>query len=424
MTFLARSADGWRDPTTQKCSMARRPAAAIFRCCSAVATGGSPSPMARSPSRIASAASAWILTLIRRESPQTTTEPSGPVVTSVTAPRLIEAQWWYGRALCHTGSTATGLALVASAEQRARQHHGADAHITGVVLMNLAFARHFAGDLKHAPGPIAEAHGIAARREPIDSQLRAQRRTYAVELSLLAGNTRLAEQAIAMTPYGPLPGPERFRERLPWINRAQAAWLELERGLPDRAAPELAEAVAKLAGWQMASLAARYRLHLASALMHNGKLQEAEDAAGKVLQHFQAREPRGLRIAQAWGVLGEIHLAAGRNEQALETADQVLSIVPASTSINSPNAAASFLRGKALLRLGRADDALPLLAAVAAYWHDFDVELSIAAETMHWHLLALTASGVAGAGHPTVAAAPPRTFSVAAGGGRPPTAVP
>ena len=123
-------------------------------------------------------------------------------------------------------------------------------------------------------------------------------------------------------------------------------------------------------------------------------------------------------------MLGEIHLAAGRNEQALETADQVLSIVPASTSIKSPNAAASFLRGKALLRLGRADDALPLLAAVAAYWHDFDVELSIAAETMHWHLLALTASGVADAGRPTVAAAPPRTLSVAAGGGRPPTAVP
>ncbi len=318
-------------------------------------------------------------------------------------PRLIEAQSWYGRALCHTGNPAAGLPLVEAAERLARQHHGAEAHITGVALMNLAFARHFAGDLKHALGPIAEAHRIAALREPVDSHLRALRRTYAIELSLLAGNTRLAEQAIALTPFGLLAGPERFRERLPWINRAQAAWLELEKGLPGHAEPELDEVVAKLEGWQMTSLAARYRLHLATALLHNGKLAEAEAAAGKVVQHFQQREPRGLRMAQALGVLGEIDLAAGRCARALERADEVLSMLPASPNIDSLNAAAGFLRGKALLRLGRADEAHRTLAAVAAYWRQFDPELPIAAETTYWHGLALSGNGDAGAGRRLVA---------------------
>jgi tetratricopeptide (TPR) repeat protein len=264
--------------------------------------------------------------------------------------------------------------------------------------MNLAFARHFAGDLKHALGPIAEAHEIAARREPPDSHLRSLRRTYAVELSLLAGEVAQAERAIELTPYGVLAGPKRFQERIPWINRAQAAWLELEKGEAGCAEPELAEAVAKLEGWQMVSLAERYRLHLASALLQNGKIREAEAAVNSVVQHFGKREPRGLRMAQALSVLGEVHSAAGRHAHALEVAGVALSMLPASTGINSLNAAASFLRGKALLRLQRPEEALPILAAVDAYWRDFDAELPVSAEAAYWHGLTLAAAGDSGQG--------------------------
>jgi len=310
-----------------------------------------------------------------------------------TDPRLIEAQSWYGRVLSHTGSAAKGLALVESAERLAREHHGADAHVTGVALMNLAFARYFAGDLKRALDPIAEAHEITARREPAESHLRALRRTFAVELSLLAGKVDRAERAIALTPYGVLPGPARFQERLPWINRAQAAWLMLEEGEAGCAEPELAEAVVKLEGWQMASLAARYRLHLASALLQNGKLPEAEEAAGKVVDFFRKREPRGVRMAQALGVLGEIHLAAGRHAKALEVADEVLSMTPEAPTINSLNVAASFLRGKALLLLGQPEDAERILAAVEDYWRDFDPALPVTVEADYWRGLARAAAG-------------------------------
>ena len=226
-------------------------------------------------------------------------------------PRLIEARSWYGRVLCQNGRAGEGMPLLEQAEREAREHHGPTAQVTAVVLGNVAFGLHLSGALPRAVPLIVEAHDIVARREPLGSHYRSLRRTYAVELTLLARRPDIAERLVAATPYDSLRGPERLVERSLWIGRGQAGWLRLEQGDAAGAKAELEEVVERLDAWKMKSIAMRYRLHLATARLRLGQLQAAAGAAEEVRRFFQQHDPKGVRLAQAQLVLGEIRFASG-----------------------------------------------------------------------------------------------------------------
>ena len=308
-------------------------------------------------------------------------------------PRLIEARSWYGRVLCQNGRAAEGMPLLEQAESEAREHHGALSQVTAVVLGNVAFGRYFAGELHRAVAPIVEAHDIVARREPVSSHYRSLRRTYAVELSLLARRVDVAARIAAATPYGALEGPARLVERSSWSGAAQAAWLTLEQGDIATAAAALDAAIERLEAWKMRGIAMRYRLHLAVARLRSDQLKEAEAAASEVVRFFTAHDPKGVRRAQAVQVLGEVRLARGDYVASLGMADDVLRSLDRGGAIDSTTVDATFLRARSLFRLGRTAEALPLFDAVATWWTDVARIPAAAAEAAYWRGRALAAGG-------------------------------
>ena len=268
-------------------------------------------------------------------------------------PRLIEARSWYGRVLCQNGRAGEGMPLLEQAEREAREHHGPTAQVTAVVLGNVAFGLHLSGALPRAVPLIVEAHDIVARREPPGSHYRSLRRTYAVELTLLARRPDIAERLVAVTPYDSLRGPERLVERSLWIGRGQAGWLRLEQGDAAGAKAELEEVVERLDAWKMKSIAMRYRLHLATARLRLGQLQAAAGAAEEVRRFFQQHDPKGVRLAQAQLVLGEIRFASGAYAASLALAEEVLQWRGRRAGIDSTNVDAA-LPARAVVGAARA----------------------------------------------------------------------
>ena len=286
-------------------------------------------------------------------------------------PRRILAMSWHGMALFHAGQTAEGLKLSRQAVDEARKYHGATSHVTEVALTNLFLTVAPTGEDRDATlAAIREAYEISVKRELSGSGNRNRNKMFLV-MTLINRNMREeAERVMQESPplmklvpgslaNAPTETPLHYHFYEAEIRERLGDFETAER-LAEEAVQFMETEGAHIIAWRIYDV-------LAGALFNNGKLERAESFAVAALENDGVEyAPTPGRIAWHRLQLCLIRLDLAKYQSALELAEEALALfseerAPSAREVSHVN----YRRGRALLGLGRLNEAIENLSAVS-----------------------------------------------------------
>jgi len=323
-------------------------------------------------------------------------------------PRRIIAMAWYGFSVCRAGQQPEGLKLGQQAVDDARKYHGSSSRATEVALGTLGFTfDECVGDPKRALEPAREAYAITVKREPPESENRSFRQSMLTNVLFELGLHDEVRQVMRETPVEASRG-SGSPTTTPVLNLIYEADVYLRLGdtqTAERLAEEALLAM-QVAGTQ--AQAERVYGVLAQALHENGKPDRAETFAVASLEHVELVTSASGHASKLLR-LGRIRLVLGKYQSALELADQALALysekgAPGAGQFSQVN----YQRGRALLGLGRHQEAVEDLAASYDFTHKSSPGSLAEARLAYWYGQALIANGESARGRPLVTAASPR----------------
>jgi serine/threonine protein kinase len=301
-------------------------------------------------------------------------------------PTLLLVQVLYGYHLAKSGRFDAALAMIRSAVDLAKRHHG-EGRPTEEVLTAAQLAFVGARQLDASLEAGREAHRLAAARQPGGESIVGLRAMNL--LSAMIDTRRVDESDKVLATNGDFYENRNLREANRAYRQAMQGYLLLLKGRTAEAETLLGEGVAAL---ERRSLHNRFpaRIGLAWALRENGQPERSIEvlravAATRLVFDMSRQE----LLAQ----LAASHLALGRAAEALDFARQAVDFEK-SLAPFAPTGADSFVvQGRALLELGRPLEATESLAIADAFWRRFDPETAWAAEAAYWHGRALHEAG-------------------------------
>lgn len=305
-------------------------------------------------------------------------------------PAVLRAQVLYAYYLTQAGRTDEALALVQSAIEIARKHHG-EGRPTEDVLAAAQLAYEGARRIDAAEEAAREALRLALVRHPGGGASVALRKLNVVESMLTTRRLSGIDDLLLEDPSRKIeqyPDSQLWKGALSSYEHQRGAVLLLQ-GDTIQAEPLLARAVAAT-GHRLRVQNWLRRADLGWALRENGKLQQSI----QVLQQASQEPPDYASVPQRlYARLAASYLALDDGENALRFADQALAVDKWASPFTPDGADAFLVHGRALLALGRIESAIASLAVADRFWRSFDPATPWAAEAFYWHGVALIRGG-------------------------------